>query len=423
MLNLGILLYLLIIFSFGIISIIYLLAILIIVVYILIISIISNDNSFSNIDLDNLEETNYKVVSKYKYLIDYIEFNILSYTVTIKSFIYDRKKDKNIILIHGINSGSCIWLNLINSIIDNYDNYNIYSMCVPGFGCSFISNIEDLLNNDSDFVTRFYSNIINNYIHKYDLDNIILIGHSLGGYFILNYICDITKFKRKKNILGIIPINPVSIISSLGTNGFYISAFVKLGFANPIFTLFNIYSYNLLYFLTKFVNLFIKKPFDNNSHMYYFYALISSYKNYSDQILNKFIQVEGNQSFFSRPIIHKMLSRFNVPLHIISSENDIIISKYYNKVLNIFSNKKNNFVSILKGKYHSPLDKEDTLEIAKIINNFINNNTGSIIKIKARKSYLIKDIINKYVSHYNYNYSYKNSYDLFLELKNFLRKI
>ena len=35
--------------------------------------------------------------------------------------------------------------------------------------------------NDSDFVTRFYSNMINNYIQKYDLDNIILIGHSLGG--------------------------------------------------------------------------------------------------------------------------------------------------------------------------------------------------------------------------------------------------
>jgi len=243
MIDLYLCIYLLIFLLYGTIGIFYLLGILIIVV----ISFIKNKDNLDNLDneinLDMIEENYFNKLSEYKYSIEYMNTKINEFEIMTKTILFDRNKNKNIIFIHGTNSGSICWINLVNLLIKNYDTHNIYLMCLPGAGCSSIEKIDDLLQMDSDYIIKFYSEIIHKYIEELKIDNITLIGHSLATYFILNFLIEKNKNKNY-NIESAILINPISIISSVGYQGFYTVFMLKYGILNKFFNLFGKYLLN-----------------------------------------------------------------------------------------------------------------------------------------------------------------------------------
>lgn len=438
MIEFYIFIYILILFGICTIGIFYLLGILIMAIILFFQNILFNQSDLKSltekINLDKIEEKYFKKLSKYEYFVKYIEFNIDNFNVNIKSWIFDRKKDKNIVFIHGVNSGSICWINLTNLFIEKFDTHNIYLMCLPGAGCSTISNIDLLIESSQDNIINFYSKCIDQYIKNLNLNNVTLIAHSLGSYFILNFILDIPNEKRKYNIDGILVLNPVSIISSVGYQGFYTVSMLKFGILNKFFNLFDIFSYNFVSSITKLINQ--NYSTNNNSEnkdlfeefLDYHLATLCSNKNKSYLIIDKFLDINGSEVYFNKPIIHKILNKFDVPLHIIISENDIIISKSYIDILKIFEESNCELVSVLKNKFHSPFSKSDSEELVQIINNFTNNNiTGNqygtnIMKLDRKKSYKIKETNEKYKSHYNYLFSYDETQNLLVELISILDK-
>lgn len=81
----------------------------------------------------------------------------------------DRGKNKNIIILPG-------WGNTINTFffISNYfKDYNVYIVNYPGFGKSPKPN--------KDLTIYDYSDLVKNFIKKYNINNIYLIAHSFGG--------------------------------------------------------------------------------------------------------------------------------------------------------------------------------------------------------------------------------------------------
>lgn len=80
-----------------------------------------------------------------------------------------KKGRKDIIFLHGWGSSKEIWIDLLN----NFDDFNIFAIDLPGFGKSnkfnFDAHIDD------------YSKIILSFIEKLNLSEVILVGHSFGG--------------------------------------------------------------------------------------------------------------------------------------------------------------------------------------------------------------------------------------------------
>ncbi len=74
-----------------------------------------------------------------------------------------------LLFLHGWRSNGKIWEKVIAKITE----YNIYAIDFPGFGASEIPK--------KDFYLKDYADIIDSFIKKNNLNNIIIIGHSFGG--------------------------------------------------------------------------------------------------------------------------------------------------------------------------------------------------------------------------------------------------
>ncbi len=414
MLSLLVFIYLGILLGITTISIFYIIGILITCVFILVKELVGYNDNF-NLEEISLNFVKQKIHCEYQFKV--INMDVMNYKIIMKSIIIDRKKDKDIIFVHGVNSGTTVWLNIVQELLNKYDNYNLHLLYTPGSGCSEILDINNFLQEDCDYISKFFSSIINKYIEQYNIKNSILVGHSLGGYMVLNYLCDINKKKRSSNIIKVIAINPVGITSSFGYQGFYTISFIKFGVINLLFNYFNSYSYNLCFFLIYIYKYIFGDEFWYYENTHYHFATLSSRSNYSYLILDKFLKIEECNAMYLRPIIHKLMNKQDVPIHIISSEFDLVVTKSYNEILK-FLEHSGSLLTVLKGKTHSPFEKKDSQIIAEIINN--NSYHGFFKKISIKKSYELKKIIDKYVSHYDYNYSYYNSDELLNELKNFL---
>jgi len=74
-----------------------------------------------------------------------------------------------ILFLHGWRSNGKVW----EKVIENITGYNIYAIDFPGFGASDTPK--------NDFYLQDYADVVNNFINKHNLKNIIIIGHSFGG--------------------------------------------------------------------------------------------------------------------------------------------------------------------------------------------------------------------------------------------------
>ncbi|MFA5318567.1 MAG: alpha/beta hydrolase [Patescibacteria group bacterium] len=74
-----------------------------------------------------------------------------------------------LLFLHGWRSEGKIW----QSVMAHFSEYNIYAIDFPGFGASDIPK--------KDFYLQDYADIVEGFIKKNNLENIIIIGHSFGG--------------------------------------------------------------------------------------------------------------------------------------------------------------------------------------------------------------------------------------------------
>lgn len=87
------------------------------------------------------------------------------------SFLPDKKSSKTLLFLHGWGINSQTWLSLFDLLKDL--PYASYFIDLPGFGQSQTPL--------KDFYLDDYVNVVENFIKKLNLKNIVLFGHSFGG--------------------------------------------------------------------------------------------------------------------------------------------------------------------------------------------------------------------------------------------------
>lgn len=123
------------------------------------------------------------------------KFNFNGYL--LEYFELFNNKDKNLIFIHGFGSNIEFFSKLITKLSSNY---NIYGLNMPAHGDSEYS--ENLMN------FKMFCEIFRQFINFLGLDNITLIGHSLGGGIAAANLNNSNKIK-KCVLIG--PMNPTSL--------------------------------------------------------------------------------------------------------------------------------------------------------------------------------------------------------------------
>lgn len=94
--------------------------------------------------------------------------HLVSYS---SSVVDENINSLNVIFIHGWLSNSDVWHHLMHAL--NKANINSYALDLPGFGKSQIPSI--------DVDNNFYASVVESFINKLGLSNIVLVGHSNGG--------------------------------------------------------------------------------------------------------------------------------------------------------------------------------------------------------------------------------------------------
>lgn len=87
------------------------------------------------------------------------------------SSLPDKKSNKTLVFLHGWGVDSQTWLSLFD-LLKNFP-YVLYFVDLPGFGQSQTPA--------KDFYLDDYVNVVENFIKKLNLKNIVLFGHSFGG--------------------------------------------------------------------------------------------------------------------------------------------------------------------------------------------------------------------------------------------------
>lgn len=98
----------------------------------------------------------------------------------------------NLVFLHGWRSKALVWNKIIESL-----EYSSYAIDLPGFG---ESQLPDKASTLQDF-----TNVVNEFITKLGLSNVVLVGHSNGGAISIKYIANNTS-----------PIEKVVLIDSSG---------------------------------------------------------------------------------------------------------------------------------------------------------------------------------------------------------------
>ena len=108
---------------------------------------------------------------KYKYKTNYV--NLLGYEI---AYIDEGKTSEVLLFIHGLGSYLKAW---DRNIPELKNHFRCVAIDLPGYGKS-----SKQIHNGS---IKFYTEFINEFIKKLDLNNVTLVGHSMGGQIALSY--------------------------------------------------------------------------------------------------------------------------------------------------------------------------------------------------------------------------------------------
>lgn len=106
--------------------------------------------------------------------------NIIINNQLINYYVSGKNGSHSLLFLHGWRSSGLIWKDIVSKLSIN--NFNIYSLDLPGFGNSSLPK--------KAFTVQDYANVVAGFIEKLELKNLILIGHSFGGRIALKLSCD-----------------------------------------------------------------------------------------------------------------------------------------------------------------------------------------------------------------------------------------
>jgi pimeloyl-ACP methyl ester carboxylesterase len=104
-----------------------------------------------------------------------------------------------LLFLHGWRSEGKIW----QKVIEKLPEYSIYALDLPGFGKS---------QTPPDFSLQDYADVVDEFIKKLDLKNIIIIGHSHGGRTAIKLAASQPEYLEKIVLVDSAGIHPDSIV-------------------------------------------------------------------------------------------------------------------------------------------------------------------------------------------------------------------
>ncbi|MBU2938998.1 alpha/beta hydrolase [Lacinutrix sp. C3R15] len=102
------------------------------------------------------------------------QYDFKSHSVVIDSteisYIKEGSGEKTMLFVHGLSSNSDAWSKNIHAL---KDQYTCVALDLPGFGKSSKPDVA--------YTPSYFAEILHKFICKLKLDNVVLVGHSMGG--------------------------------------------------------------------------------------------------------------------------------------------------------------------------------------------------------------------------------------------------
>jgi len=293
---------------------------------------------------------------------------------------------KNVVFIHGVCSCSLIYYNLINELpIEN----NYYTIDLPNFGISSFIDLEKLDNID---ICYYYGDFMHNIITKeLKLSKIVLVAHSLGGFF-----STFMAHKYPELVEDFVLLNTVGFLPTLDIYGYYWSIFFYFGFPK------NLLNSHISHFLFR---PFTDTEFFNNgeSKFWKLYLMNIDEKFQVSNIISRFISFGFFSSTWNTPIAD-LLYQLKCKIYLWYGKQDTIVPYHQGLILYDKKNKNHNY-NEFSDSSHNPVYSTDFVK--KFVKDVLDNKNvyDNNIKYSKKKIKKIKDIIS--------NNTYSNSFLIF----------
>lgn len=265
---------------------------------------------------------------------------------------------KNMLLIHGANTGPLCFQNLFVPLTDL--GYTLYCVVLPGYTGSEISDVFYSLN--SKQILAFYDHFFQDFIEKVlAIENTIILGHSFGGFLAssLSYHC-------QNLVSSVVLVNAAGIYPTLGISGMYWALIFKLGFPNRFARLFGRFLNPLLYYLTK------EDRGEGAKYIRYWdYMQMTCSENYGDLIVSKFITFASPfKSFWNETTLSKLLKvAESKRMSLIWGYDDSIVP-FHNAVVLAEKTDNTNGLYATKGS-HNPMEFENGRDFIYALKNIL----------------------------------------------------
>jgi pimeloyl-ACP methyl ester carboxylesterase len=340
-------------------------------------------------------------------LLNELSNNVKKYNLTEKWIQNENKLDihlvekksnnenrKNVVFIHGTCSCSLIYYNLINEL-PTENNY--YTIDLPNFGISSYINLDNLDNRE---ICNYYADFIYNIITKeLKLSKIVLVSHSLGGFFSTFMV-----YKYPELVEDFVLLNSVGFLPTLDIYGYYWSIFFYFGFPK------NLLNSQISHFLLQpFTNLEIF----NENKFWKLYLMNIDDNSQVSNIISRFISFGFFSSTWNTPIAD-IFYQLKCRIYLWYGKQDTIVPYHQGLILYDKNNKNHNY-NYFSDCSHNPIYSKNFVKIfvKDVLEN--KNEYDSNIKYNKNKIKKIKDIIS--------NNNYSNSYLIFEITYNNIKKI
>lgn len=221
-------------------------------------------------------------------------------------FLPKKKTTKTLVFLHGWGVNSTLWFKIAPVLIDK--NYSLYFLDLPGFGQSQTPQ--------KDFYLDDYVNVVENFVKKLGLKNIVLIGHSFGGRITIKLAAENPDFLQK-----------VVLVDSAG-----------------------IYHHSQVKTLKLLIASIIKPIFQ--------FSFMQTFR-------RKIYQITGNEEYLAIPALSKIFS------HVVNEDLTSYLSKIKLPTLIIWGEKDNNEASTINDAQQMKKSiKNSKLEILKDAGHF-----------------------------------------------------
>ena len=317
-----------------------------------------------------------------------------------KGKVHDHDKE-SIVYIHGANDSSVntlILTGLLREILDS-DRYNaIYGIDLPGFGRSTCSVSQKLTN---DVVEELISESIRQFICINKIEKVYLLGHSFGGYHVVNF-----GYKYPNLVNKLMIVNAAGLLPTLGSDGMYMAYLFSWGIPGA--------QYRLLGNLGLFIHYTMYQLFRAPLKDYYIYQLLGSPDNFGYNLVGSYITKDGVQAYWNKPNYHKFL-QLKIPVAICYGEIDTIMPVHQGIVMSCLI-KNSCPIYVIQNSWHIPM--YDACAFSFAVN--LASDDAACIRKQFPNLKLTSDDVKHFAEKFRSNFSLKETSEVVAKTYDYL---